>query len=454
MKAYGFNAIRTSHNPPSPQFLDACDRYGVLVMDEAFDMWERAKNPNDYHLYFDDWWQRDLEAMVLRDRNHPSVILWSIGNEINERAEPSGVAICEKMIPVIRQLDTTRPITEGICGFWDHPGKKWADTAPGFAPLDVCGYNYQRQQYVSDHNQFPNRIMVGTESYPRDIYDNWQSVTAHPWVIGDFEWTAWDYLGETGVGSAVLDGERANRFPWFNAFCGDIDLCGFKKPGLYYREVVWGNSKLNLVVHAPISEGRRERVSGWGWPDERQSWTWPGAEGKTIDVVVYSSCPSVRLELDGKAIATNSVNKMIARFKVPYQPGELRAIGLTDGKPVASASLRTAGEASKIRLTADRSTIRAGRGDLSYVTVEVVDRNGNVVPNAALPIRFTVTGAGELAATGSTAPNDASSFHLPARKTYQGRCLAILRPQGVSGKISLKAEADGLKSATVVVKTR
>ena len=454
MKAYGFNAIRTSHNPPSPQFLDACDRYGVLVLDEAFDMWERAKNPNDYHLYFDDWWPRDLEAMVLRDRNHPSVILWSVGNEINERAEPAGIALCEKMIPVIRQLDTTRPITEAICGFWDHPGKKWSDTAPAFAALDVGGYNYQRQQYVRDHEQYPSRIMVGTESYPREIFDIWQAVTAHPWVIGDFEWTAWDYLGETGIGSAVLDGERANRFPWFNAYCGDVDICGFKKPGLFYREVVWGNSKLNLAVHAPIPDGGRERVSAWGWPDERQSWTWPGSEGQPLDVTVYSSCPSVRLELDGKVIATNPVNKMIARFKAPYQPGELRAVGLTNGKSVASASLRTAGEATAIRLTADRPTIRSDRNDLAYVTVEVVDRRGTVVPTAAIPIRFTVTGAGELAATGNPAPNDASSFHLPARKTFEGLCLAILQPKGDAGKITFKAEADGVKGASLVIKTR
>jgi beta-galactosidase len=456
MKAYGFNAIRTSHNPSSPAFLGACDRYGVLVLDEAFDCWERAKNPDDYHLYFKDWWKRDLESMILRDRNHPSVILWSVGNEINERAEPSGVAICEQMISVIRQLDATRPITEAICGFWDHPEKNWADTTPGFAPLDIGGYNYQWQQYVPDHDKFPARIMVGTESFPSEVFENWRAVSTHPWVIGDFVWTAWDYLGETGIGNAVLDNERsATQFPWFDAFCGDIDICGFEKPQHYYREVVWGDAKVTLAVHTPIPPGRTERVSAWGWPDERQSWTWPGFEGQPLDVTVYSSCPSVRLELDGKEIATQPVNdKMIARFKVPYQAGELRAVGLSDGKPIASASLRTADDPREIRLTADRSTIRADRNDLSYVTVEIVDEHGTVVPNATIPVRFEVTGAGELAATGSPAPNDAASFRLPVRKTYQGRCLAILRPKGETGTMMLRAEADGLKAATVVVKTR
>ena len=263
-------------------------------------------------------------------------------------------------------------------------------------------------------------------------------------------------MGETGCGNAVLDNEKnATQFPWFNAFCGDIDICGFKKNAHYYREVVWGDAKVNLAVHAPIPPGRHERVSGWGWPDERQSWTWPGSEGKPLDVTVYSSCHSVRLELDGKEIATQPVDhRMIARFKVPYQPGELRAFGLAAGKRVASASLRTAGGPREIRLTADRSKIRADRSDLAYVTVEIVDRRGTVVPDAAIPVRFTVTGAGELAATGSPAPNDASSFHRPIRKTCQGRCLAILRPKGDSGKITLKAEADGVKAATLVITTR
>jgi beta-galactosidase len=455
LKACGFNAVRTSHNPPSSQFLDACDRFGVLVIDEAFDMWERAKNPDDYHLDFKDRWKRDLDSMILRDRNHPSVILWSVGNEISERADTSGIALCAQMISAIRRLDATRPITEAICSFWDHPGRNWADTAPGFAPLDVGGYNYQWQQYVSDHEAFPSRIMVGTESFPGEVFENWQAVLAHPWVIGDFVWTAWDYLGETGLGNAVLDNERgATQFPWFNAFCGDIDICGFKKPQLLYREVVWGDAKVNFAVHAPIPPGRTERVSGWGWPDERQSWTWPGSEGRPLDVTVYSSCPSVRLELDGKEIAAQPVHdKMIARFKVPYRPGELRAIGLSDGKPVAGASLRTAGEPKTIRLTPDRSSIRADRNDLSYVTVEIVDDRGMVVPNAEIPVRFTVGGAGELAATGSPAPNDAASFRLPVRKTWRGRCLAILRPKGDPGRITLKAEAYGLKAATVVVKT-
>jgi beta-galactosidase len=451
MKAYGFNAIRTSHNPPSPAFLDACDRYGVLVLDEAFDCWEEGKNPDDYGKYFNNWWQRDLDAMILRDRNHPCVILWSIGNEVPQRASDRGYVIASQLSDEVHRVDSTRPVTEAVCELWD--GRPWSATAKAFTFLDVGGYNYQWRQYVPDQEKFPARIMVGTESFPKEVFDNWQAVSNHPWVIGDFVWTAWDYLGETGIGNAV--GDMANRFPWFNAWCGDIDLCGGKKPQLYYREVVWGNAKINLAVHAPIPSGGHESVSGWGWPDERQSWTWPGSEGKSLDVTVYSSCQSVRLELDGKEIATQPVNhKMVARFKVPYQPGELRAVGLSDGKRVASASLRTAGEPKEIRLTVDRSTIRADRNDLAYVTVEIVDRRGTVVPNAAIPIHFIVTGAGELAAAGSPAPNDPASFRLPVHKTYEGRCLAILRPLGAPGRITLQAKADGLTGAAVAVKTR
>jgi beta-galactosidase len=454
MKAYGFNAIRTSHNPPSPAFLDACDRYGILVMDEAFDCWEEGKNSDDYGKYFNDWWQRDLESMILRDRNHPCVIMWSIGNEVPQRANERGYVIAKQLSDEVRRLDRTRPVTEAICAPWD--GRPWSATEKAFTFLDVGGYNYQWRQYVPDHDKFPTRIMVGTESFPREVFENWQAVLDHPWVIGDFVWTAWDYLGETGIGNTVLDNESsANSFPWFNAFCGDIDICGFKKPQLYYREVVWGNAKVNLAVHAPIPAGRRERVSAWGWPDERQSWTWPGSEGKPLDVTVYSSCPSVRLELDGKEIATQAVNdKMIARFKVPYQPGELRAVGLSDGQPVASAGLHTAGEPREILLTADRSTIRANRNDLAYVTVEIVDQRGTIVPNGAIPVHFTVTGQGELAAVGSGAPNNASSFQLPVRKTWRGRCLVILRPKGDAGKMTLKAEADGLETATIVINTQ
>ncbi len=457
MKEYGYNAIRTSHNPPSPAFLDACDRLGVLVIDEAFDMWEKPKNPDDYHLNFKAWWKRDLESMILRDRNHPSVIMWSIGKEIPERADPPGVALAEELVATIHQLDSTRPATAGVCGYWDRPNSKWTDLDPAFSSLDVGGYNYQLGQYIPDHQRFPERVMYGSETYPHAILDGWRLVEAHPWVIGDFVWTAWDYLGEVGLGGSVLDNEPGSRqYPYFNAFCGDVDLCGFKKAPLYYREVVWGDSSLNLAVHAPIPPGRREVVGLWGWPDERQSWTWPGSEGQPLDVTVYSSCAAVRLELNGKEISSQPVNdRLTARFKVPYQPGELRAVGLSkDGKVVASASLRTAGEPEAIRLTADRPTIRADRNDLSYVTVEIVDGNGTVVPNGAFPVHFSVIGEGELAAQGSGVPNEPASFKLPVRKTWRGRCLAILRPRGNAGKMILKAEADGLKSSTIIVETR
>lgn len=464
MKTYGFNAIRTSHNPPSKQFLDACDRLGVLVMDEAFDMWEKEKNPDDYHLYFREWWKRDLEALILRDRNHPSVILWSVGNEIPERADSSGVAICRNMVSLIHQLDNTRPVTAGVCIFWERPERPWSDVDSAFTSLDVCGYNYQLLQYDPDHIRFPSRIIVGTESFSGAIFDNWRSVLDNSWVIGDFVWTAMDYLGEAGVGSArLVDTARTSRrgfsglssWPaWFNAFCGDIDLCGFKKPQLLSRDVVWNNSMLEMVVHSPIPEGKREIVSGWGWPDELQSWNWEGNEGKMMNVRVFTSSPAVRLELNGKFIdekLVSDTSKFIVNFKVPYEPGILKAIALADGKQVATKELKTTGTPAKIRLTADRIKIDANRNDLSYVKVEITDVKDNLIPNANIPVSFEVSGVGEIAGSGNACPNDMVSFNNPVCKTYHGQALVILRPlkNKKAGKITLGAKANGLDTGEI-----
>jgi len=460
MKARGFNAIRTSHNPPSASFLDACDRLGMLVMNEAFDCWERGKNPDDYAKYFNDWWQRDLAAMILRDRNHPSVILWSIGNEIPQRADERGYVIAKNLADEVRRLDPTRPVTEGVCNFWDQPGRPWSDTDKAFTFLDVGGYNYEPMMYEPDHKKFPDRIMVGTESYPGELVDYWRLVEKHPYVIGDFVWTGIDYLGESGCGHMRLDNEPSDfgrGWPWFNAFCGDLDICGFRKPPSFFRDVVWGRSPLEMMVHRPLPSGRTEQTSRWGWPDELPSWTWPGEEGKAMQVTVYSSCDTVRLELNGKEIATRTLgenDKCRAMFEVPYQPGELRAVGLKHGKVVSTQSLRSAGPAAKIRLVADRKTLRADRNDLSYVAVEITDAEGNLLPDAALPVRFSVSGEGELAALGSGSPDKPESFRGPLRTTWHGRALAILRPMGGKGHIKLRAEAAGLAAGEIQIEIR
>jgi beta-galactosidase len=464
MKANGFNAIRTSHNPPSKQFLDACDRVGVLVLDEAFDMWERPKNPEDYHLYFRDWWKKDLESMVHRDINHPCIILWSIGNELNERADSTGFLIRKRLVTEVHKLDSTRPVTEAICGFWDHPGQKWSTTAPAYADLDVGGYNYLHQQYDADHEMFPKRIMVGTETFPAEAYDNWKQMEKNPWVIGDFVWTAFDYLGETACGNTSYAPKAGPRvglkpWPWFNAFCGDMDLCGFKKPQMFYKDVVWHNSKLEMMVHAPVPEGMVETYSYWGWPDEYQSWNWAGYEGSMMDVRVFSNCQAVRLELNGKVIGVQPVydsSKYIVHFRVPYEPGVLKAVALINGIEVDAKEIRTTGAPAKIKLTADRDRIGADRNDLSYIKVEITDDQGNVIPNAEIPVTFKVSGQGEIAGSGNGCPTDMESFNSSVCKTYRGQALVILRPlkEKTTGTIHLQAEAPGLKSAEIDVFVR
>lgn len=460
MKQFGFNAIRTAHNPPSAQFLEACDRLGMLVIDEAFDHWQKPKNPQDYSIYFDKFHKQDLEAMVLRDRNHPSIISWSIGNEIKERADSSGLAITKRLSDIIKKLDNSRPVNAAICGFWDNKGKTWEATIPAFALLDIGGYNYQYQHYESDHEQFPDRMILGTESTAREAFESWQMVEKHPYVLGDFVWTSMDYLGESGIGRSEITDVNAKDlsapdWPWYNGYCGDIDICGFKKPQSYYRDVLWKISNLEMAVHSPIPAGKKEIISYWGWPDEHHSWNWKGHEGTPLSVNVYSNYPEVRLELNGKVIGTQAVSadtKLTATFEVPYEAGELKVIGLKEGKEMESKVIKTTGTPARLKLTADRPSIRASRSDLAYVTVEVVDEAGILVPDAQLPIQFKVEGEGTLAAVENGNPTDVKSFSTPQVTSFKGRCLVILRPSGKAGAINLKAQAEGLTGADLALK--
>lgn len=473
MKDNGFNAIRTAHNPPSSLFLEACDELGMLVMDESFDQWQRPKNPEDYNLYFDEWWEKDMEAMLLRDRNHPSIIMWSVGNEINERADSSGLEIAKFLKEKVLSIDQTRPVTQAICLFWENPGKTWDYSIPAFAQMDVGGYNYQWSQYESDHQKFPERIILGTESFPKEAFENWDLVEKHPYIIGDFVWTGMDYLGESGIGHNNLDNSDLGflpSWPWYNAYCGDVSILGYKKPQMYYRDVVWRNSNLEMLVHAPIPKGRKEVVSMWGWPEETKSWNWEGNEGTPLQVSVYSRCDEVRLELNGKLIGTQKITEefnpiqqmddqsmsrgidaLAVRFDVSYQAGELVAIGLTDGKEVVRQSLKTTGKPAIIKITAESETVLANPNELAYFNVEVLDENGLLVPDAEIPVEFNIQGKCKLQAVGNGNPKDMKSFQQPNVNTFEGRCQLIVRSNEEAEQIVVTAKSNGLEMATCTV---
>lgn len=459
MKAYGFNAIRTSHNPPSEKFLETCDKLGMLVIDEAFDMWMEQKSPQDYHRFFKEWWQRDLHSMIMRDRNHPSIIMWSIGNEVPERADSAGLVITRQMIREIRRLDSTRAITEAAPEFWERP-YKWQAIDTAFALLDVAGYNYQWRNYAIDQRRVPGRIMYGSETFPGDLYHAWNQVQGLPYVIGDFVWTAMDYLGEAGIGHSTYTGSGSGRltFPWFNAWCGDIDIIGNKKPQSYYRDVVWGRSPVEMLVHSPIPQGKKEKVSRWGWPDEVPSWTWPGMKEKNMQVRVFTRAQKVELVLNDFRVATKTVSDstpLTVTFELPYTPGALTAFAYdSKGNEIGVKTIAVTDPPAAIRLTADRTQISSDANDLVFVNVDIVDGLGNIVPNANLPLKITVSGQGTLAAAGSACPDCPASFQQPALTTFRGRGLAILRANGRPGHIGLQIEGPGLKTAKISIRTK
>jgi beta-galactosidase len=300
--------------------------------------------------------------------------------------------------------------------------------------------------------------MYGSESTAGQAFEHWMAVLENPYVIGDFVWTSLDYLGESGIGRVHY--EDTNRmflgeYPWHQANCGDLDLCGFKRPQSYYRDILWqSGKKISMFVQEPIPEGKTLHVTFWGWPDVTPNWTWPGREGETFTVEVYADCEVVELYLNDVLIATQPSTKKeryTAIFSVPYEPGVLRAVGIQDGLPVADASLTTVGMPKRIKLSPDRSTLKAQVGDLCFVTVEVTDAIGNTHPSADNPLFFSVSGAGTIVAVGNSNPVSTEDYTGNMRSAYRGRCLVVVKCQGESGTIHLHAIADGLESAEVVI---
>jgi beta-galactosidase len=459
LKAAGFNAVRTSHNIPSEAFLNACDSLGLLVMDESFDGWRDSKLPHDYSKYFDKWWQRDLEAMILRDRNHPSIFMWSIGNEIIERKSPKAVETANMMVKFIKTIDTTRPVTSAITT-WD---KDWEIFDPLFAAHDIGGYNYQLHRATADHKRVPSRIIVQTESFPKDAFANWKLSHENSYILGDFVWTAIDYLGESSIGRYFYPGDptgehwEKNFFPWHGAYCGDIDLTGWRKPISYYRAILYRDTEeIYLAVKEPNPTSGPIKLTSWAvWPTW-ESWNWWGYEGKELEVEVYSKYPKVRLYLNDKLVgeqATTEAEQFKATFLVPYTPGTLRAVGLKDGKEAKAYSLQTAGKSAQIKLTADREKISSNGQDLSYITIEIVDEKGIPQPNAENLLSFKIIGEAVIAGVGNANLQDSEAYIGNQHQAWKGRATVILKSTKKAGKVELQVSSPGLKAASLIINT-
>jgi beta-galactosidase len=472
MKEMGVNALRTSHNPPTPELLELTDRLGFLVMDEAFDVWVREKTRADYHVVFPDWYEQDLRAMLRRDRNHPSVILWSIGNEIVEQeSEEEGVRLGRALVALCKAEDPTRPTIQGM------NSAKATSRFPD--PMDVVGLNYQGTgvrggpaQYPVFHQNFPDKVVLGTEtvaalssrgvylfpvatghgapltasgggeeaairqvsSYDLSFADwsycpdkEFESQERYPYVAGEFVWTGFDYLGEP----TPFDASRSSYF-------GIVDLAGFKKDRFYLYQARW-RPELPMVHVVP-------------------HWTWPERIGQVTPVHVYTSGDEAELFLDGRSLGRKRKERYQYRLRwddVTYAPGELRVVAYKNGAPWATASITTAGPATQLLLNADRASLAADGDDLSFITATVADAESRMAPRAMNLIRFELTGPGEIMATDNGDPTDTTVFPSKERRAFNGLALAIVRTRrGEPGKIVVTARSDGLADATVVLTAR
>ncbi len=473
LKNAGFNELRTSHNPPSPALLNACDSLGMLVMDEAFDCWAKGKNSKDYSVYFKDWWQKDIDAFVLRDRNHPAIIMWSTGNEIPGSMDPEvGGVYGQQLVDRIKQNDPTRPITQALLGL----PKTASDSAVILKQrnaLDIVGCNYNMEALIKDEVNSPQRVLIGTESMPDDPADRWALLANTNFVIGDNVWTAVDYLGESGIGRYFYEGDptepvdsigkpiwMANDklYPWHGGVSGDLDILGFSKPVAHYRNIVWNRGEnIYMGVRQPDVKNDHKLVrTGWSIYPVTESWTYPGQENKPMEVEVYTRYSKVSLYLNDQLIESKDVtpkDKFKVTFTVPYAAGVLKAVGQVDGKEAQSAQLATAGPAMGIRLTADKKILKADGQDLCFITVEIVDREGKLQPNTNDRIKFNIQGVGSIQGLGNANLKGEDSYVGTQCNVQNGRALIVLRSTRAAGTLVLNAQSAGLKPAVLLLST-
>ena len=483
MKKNGFNAIRMSHNPASRALLEACDRQGMYLMDEAFDMWFNRKNTYDYGVNFDECWKDDIKAMVSNDYNHPSVVMYSIGNELSEPITSRGSAIADEMIELIRNMDLSRPVTCGVNlmvmsraakgnGIYQdgkqNTGSKKQEsdngevkngslifnmmasfigpnmnkagnskkvdslTSPFCDKLDIVGYNYGSGRYPLDEKEHPDRVLVGSETFPQDIYKNWEMVKKYPYLIGDFMWTAWDYLGEAGIGAWSYTGGMAfNRpYPWLLAGAGVIDILGNPDMSAKYASTVWGFEQKPVIGVKPVNyPGIRVSRSTWRGTNALPSWSWRGCDGNKAEVEVYSTADSIELFINGNSIGRKKVKDYKVIFKTKYQSGKITAIGYdVAGNQVADSSLESAIGCISVKTVWESE--RLAIGDIAYIDVSLVGENGVVECNNDKLLKCQVKKDCELLGFGSANPCTTESYVSGEFTTYHGKALAVVRVTG------------------------
>lgn len=509
LKEAGFNAVRSAHNPVSTAFLDACDKYGIIVMDELTDMWTQRKGEWDYSTSFPTHWPKLVESIVAKDFNHPSVVLYSIGNEIQETGTVHGAKIGRRLSAYLKELDATRYTTNSVNLLMAGQGQvdfatvmsegteqtqnpvaamgenglnpeAMADldinelmtklgpmlarlieseavgkiTEETFSCVDIAGYNYAASRYVKDKESYPSRIIVGSETFPKDIAKNWKLVKEYPHVIGDFTWTGWDYLGEAGIGAMeyIEDGNGStSKYPWYIAYCGDLDITGFRRPASYYREIVFGLRKTPYVaVKYPWNHGKTPTMGRWDFVDGISSWTWNGSEGKAVEVEIYGVGNRAELFVNDEKVGEAALEEYKATIETTYQPGQLTAVCYENGAETGRYELRTAKESVHLCVKADRTELQADDTDLSYVEITLRDEDGVLHTCADRMVTVKIEGAGILAGLGSAKPTSEEYFCDGAFETFEGRLLAVIRPTE-TGVIRLTVEAESCESKEIEI---
>ena len=505
LKENGFNAVRIAHHPASQITLETCDRLGMYVMNETFDGWYIPKTYHDYARWFWEDWKDDLTAMVESSRNHPSVILYSIGNEVTETAFPKGVEVCRMMRDHIRSLDTSRPVTAGInvslnimaakgvglykdkgeykaeplpeghgyrekktgsaffnavtqklgrMMFFMSAGKKGDRVSSGAAEsLDILGLNYASSRYDEDVKKYPERIMVGSETMAGDLPYNWERVMKYPQLIGDFVWSAWDYLREAGLGDWTYHSYQG--LPLL-AGQGMIDITGKPLASMAFMQVVWGLRKEPFIAVRPLNHaGEKPSTGSWQFTNAIDSWSWQGYEGVRAVVEVYADAKKVRLKLNGKEIGIKDVRQYKAMFRVPYAPGTLCAEALdAQGKVIAVSGLTTGGSETVLSVKPEKTVLRADGADLCYVPIEFTDRSGVLKPYIEQRVEIAVSGAAELAGFGSALCKTDEVYDKAWRDSYRGRCLAVLRAGTEPGTVTVTVSSAGVEPVTVMIEVR